>query len=129
MWKMWYSQTGHRWQYGACVLCTGYQSYCYSTATVVCNNAPRCYVIRTLPVLVNILFYFIDYLKFSERANKINYKPCFDNQALPAYYELLRLICLHYLQSNSNCYKCLIYNLLVVLWRTVTNWRNYCDVI
>jgi len=36
-----------------------------------------------------ILFYFIDYIKFSERANKINENPCFDSQAFLTYYELL----------------------------------------
>ena len=54
-----------------------------------CKNAPQYYVIRTLPVLANILFYFIDYIKFSERANKINENPCFDSQAFLTYYELL----------------------------------------
>ena len=43
----------------------------------------------SLPVLVNILFYFIDYIKHSERANEINEKPCFNNQDLLTNYELL----------------------------------------
>jgi hypothetical protein len=42
-----------------------------------------------LPVLVNILFYFIDYIKFSERAKEINENPCFDSQAVLTYYQLL----------------------------------------
>ena len=60
--KIFYSRTGHKWQYGACALHAGYIILHIDTQVVQyllgfhwnngCIKAPQCYVVRTLPVLL-----------------------------------------------------------------------------
>jgi len=69
MWKLWYSQAGHRWQYktghALCVLDTqGYTHIHTHTLRIcntflfhgnnVCTNAPQYYFRRTLLVILNV---------------------------------------------------------------------------
>ena len=63
--KIWYSRTGHRWQYGAYILYAGYlrlqtqTQNMYYSLLFHCNNvwtsAPQSYVTRTLPALLYLV--------------------------------------------------------------------------
>ena len=62
------------WRMRICMLETVCTIYCFSTAAVVARNAPQCYIIRALPVLLNLMRIHLHRRLLPDRVSCTNYE-------------------------------------------------------